>query len=633
MKVMGSPMNRRRWMLALGSATAACASRPGEFALISPADFEPARRKVEKHAWTRAVYTGILSSAEQATGRPLELPDRGGQWGSWYSCKRDGVPLVTLSATEHRCPTCGAVYRGYPYDEVVIARVHGQYATDVRQCGLAYGFIQDRAFARRAADILLAYAARYNSYPRHDQHGKNTLWGGRITAQTLNESQLLISFCMGYSLIRETLSAAERRRIEAGLLLPAAELIREHKMGVHNIQCWKNSGVGIAGFVLGNQDLVYDAIDDPERGFRAQIAKGVTDDGLWYEGSLGYHHYTMSALWQLAEAARHAGIDLYSDRYRSMFDAPLALAFPNGDAPGFNDGGGLNVVRYAPLYELAYARWKRPEYGHVAARGERNTTESLFYGVETLPVGPLIPEASALLASAGFAVLRAPGIAAAMRFGLHGGGHGHPDKLNLVTYGGGRQFGVDAGSINYGVPLYFEWYRTTIAHNTVCVDESPQARVDGRLQDWRAGSDGTTLEASAGPVYPGVDLRRTVTLHGRRLSDTFVCSSEAEHTYDWAFHAIGQLTCSLDLESLPGRLGVANGYQHIEQVRCGEASGDWWAQWVSGGARCVIEMKGEPGTVVYEGVAPGPDPRERIAMIVVRRRGRSTVFRAEHRFQ
>ena len=79
-------------------------------------------------------------------------------------------------------------------------------------------------------------------------------------------------------------------------------------MGIHNIQCWKNSAVGLAGFATGNQELIREAIDDPDRGFRAQIARGVTDDGLWFEGSLGYHRYTMDALWPLAEAARHAGI-------------------------------------------------------------------------------------------------------------------------------------------------------------------------------------------------------------------------------------------------------------------------------------------------------------------------------------
>src|SRR5437868_1502392 len=34
----------------------------------------------------------------------VELPDRGGQWPHWHSCRRDGVRLTTVSPTAHRCP-------------------------------------------------------------------------------------------------------------------------------------------------------------------------------------------------------------------------------------------------------------------------------------------------------------------------------------------------------------------------------------------------------------------------------------------------------------------------------------------------------------------------------------------------
>src|SRR5664279_4287763 len=119
-------------------------------------------------------------------------------------------------------------------------------------------------------------------------------------------------------------------------------------------------------------------------------------------------------------------------------------------------------------------------------------------------------------------MLRAPGAVAAMRFGMHGGGHGHPDKLNLVTWGGGRQWGLDPGSINYGVPLHKEWYRATIAHNTVAVDGKDQSNADGELEQW--GDNGLT--AKAGSAYPGVTLRRTLALDKKLLRDSFECNSE-----------------------------------------------------------------------------------------------------------
>lgn len=617
--------------ITLGLLLAAAVAAPSDsYLLIDKAGIEAARRKAEKHPWARAVLDELIAGAEKELREPVRLPERGGQWPHWYSCKKDGVALQTVSPTEHRCPACGTVYHGDPYDAVVLYRVHSRYARAVRDLGLAYRFTGREEFARRAREILEGYAARYRSYPRHNINGEDKTGGGRTMAQTLDESVWLIPIAWGYSLIRETMPEESRRRIETDLLLPAADVIREHKMGIHNIQCWKNSAVGLVGLVTGNQELVREAIDDPDRGFRAQIARGVTDDGLWWEGSLGYHRYTMQALWPLAEAARLAGADLYSDRYRALYDAPLALALPNGDPPGFNDSAGGNVAAAGPLYELAFARWAQPAYGRLLSHTRRDSLEALLYGPEEVPEGPMIPGESVLLKAAGYAVLRSQGTAVAVRFGMHGGGHGHPDKLNIVTFGAGRLFGLDPGSINYGVPLHREWYRSTIAHNTVSVDQTLQANRDGRLEKWEAGSGATTLVAAAENAYPGVLLRRSLTLRGNELSDRFDCSSDAEHTYDWAFHAPGKLTTSLELAPRAAPLGDASGYQHIDNIAEGRTDGDWWASWDSRTARLTLRVKGEPGTEIFTGTGPGKNPAERVPLLIIRRRAAKTVFDTVH---
>ena len=622
----------RSLCLVLGALLPAVSASAQTYLLVDQSELEEAKSKAGKYEWAASILATVLADAETALKTPVDLPDRGGQWGSWYSCKNDGIPLVTDSPTRHRCPKCGTVYTGYPYDEVVIARVHGEYANGARQCGLAYRLTGRKEFAVRAGQILKAYADRYHSYPRHDQHGRNIAWGGRVTAQTLNESQFLISMSWAYALVRDELETPVRRHIEKDLLRAAVNVILDHDMKIHNIQCWKNSAVAAAGFVLQDQDLIHDAIDNPEHGFRAQVAKGITDDGLWYEGSMGYHFYTMSALWTLVEAARHAGINLYSDRYRTLFDAPIGLAFPNGDTPLFNDNGRSNVKDRGDLYELAYARWKQPVYAHVIVAGKRASIQSLLYGEPVVDDGPIVPSESVLFRSAGVAMLRQQGTTAAMRFGLHGGGHGHRDKLNLLTFSGGQQFGVDPGSINYGVPLYFEWYRATGAHNTVTVDGAQQEAVDGEFEDWRTSPESTTLAARATRVYPGVELRRVVRLEARHITDAFTCSSASEHTYDWAFHSYGSFKSSLSFAPVKGGLGKTNGYQHIENPVHARTDQDWWAEWEINGVRSRIEMKGEPGTEVIQGVAPGPDPRERLALILVRRHAQSTIFRAIHKF-
>ena len=606
---------------------------PPAYLLISESELAEARRKADEHPRARQVLDDLLERAEEALGRPVELPARGGQWPHWYSCKRDGARLKTISPTEHRCPVCGTVYRGEPYDSVPLYHQHGQYSRAVRDLGLAYRLTGRAELARRAKEILLGYAARYRNYPLHDRFGEAKTGGGHVMAQTLDESVWLIPVVWGYSLVRETLSEEERRRVEEGLLRPAAGVIREHKLGIHNIQCWKNSAVGLVGFAVGDEELIREAIDDPQRGFRAQMARGVTSDGLWFEGSLGYHHYTMSALWPLAEAARLAEIDLYSDRYRALFDAPISLALPNGDSPGFNDNAGGNLSGYAPLYELAYARWGESRHGKVAAGGSRNSLEALLYGAARLPEGSVAPEASILLRDAGYAALRSPLVTAAVRFGMHGGGHGHPDKLNVVTYGAGRLAGLDPGSINYGVPLHQEWYKSTIAHNTVSVDGQIQKNEDGQLEEWRSEGGVTKFTGVADRVYDGVVLRRTLELDGAELRDRFECSSDGEHTYDWAFHAPGRISSSLALEAVAVPLGETNGYQHISSVRRAETGEDWWAEFDLGGAKLRLRVKGEPDTEVFTGEGPGRDPNDLVPVLIIRRKAARTVFEVTHRFE
>jgi len=609
-------------------AAALQAAPPATYLLINQQEIQAARAKAERFPWARTALDSMIANAGRALNKPLELPDRGGQWPHWYSCSRDGVRLTTVSATEHRCPKCGVVYRGDPYDAVVLYGVHSSYAQDVQNLGLTFRLTGRAEFARRAAQILLAYADKYAIYRLHNVNGEEKVGGGRVMAQTLDESVWLIPMAWGYSLVRETLDEAQRKHIERELLTAAAEVIRAHRMSIHNIQCWKNSAVGLVGFATGNRELVREAIDDPDRGFRAQMARGVTDDGLWYEGSLGYHHYTMQAIWPLLEAARHAGMDLYGERARSMFDAPLALALPDGNAPGFNDNGGGNVLNYGPLYELAFARWGKPEFAHLVSRTPRNTVQALLYGTEAAPEGPMIPTDSVLLRAAGFAMLRSGGMAVAVRFGQHGGGHGHPDKLNIVTYAAGHLFGLDPGSINYGVPLHKEWYRSTIAHNTVSVDQQLQKNADGRLEEWKSEAGETLLAATAGEAYPGVKLERRLRLKDGRLEDRFTCNSKDEHVYDWAFHAAGRFRSSLQFKPWDGAL-----YPHVESVAEAKTDGEWWAMWEADGAKYTLRMKAEPGTEVFTGVGPGKSPADRVPMIIARRRARSSVYEVVHQIQ
>ncbi|HVW83816.1 MAG TPA: heparinase II/III family protein [Bryobacteraceae bacterium] len=605
------------------------------YLLVTQSEIDAAKDKAARLPWAREAMSQLLRDAETALTAKVDVPSRGGQWGHWYVCKKDGVTLEPESPVRHRCPYCGTVYTGYPYDDVYLTRIHSANATAMRNMGLAFRITGRQEFAAKVRELLLGYSKQYGKYPHRDNLGNDSVNAGRVLSTTLDESTWTIPVAWGYSLIRDTLSDADRTHVVNELLYPLTDtIIGRSYARLPNIQCWKDSAIACVGFALGDKDLVAEALDHPVRGFHALMSRYVLPGGLWYEGSLGYQHYAMTALSTLAEAARHNGIDLYADdRYRSMFEAPLALAMQDGSTPGFNDNPGPAIAGFADLYEIGFARWHDPRYGRVAREGKRTTVTALLYGAPELPASnlPLIPSESILLKEAGYAVLRSPEVTAAVRFGLHGLGHGHPDKLNVVTSGFGATFGLDPGSINYGAPLHGEWYRSTIAHNTVCVDGQLQGNADGELVEWKAGAGGTKLKAAAMRVYDGVALTRSLELRGPEIADTFECASGSEHQYDWAFHARGTLTTSLGTQlSEEGIPEKQNGYQHIHGVHRAKTDESWWVRWEHDGCSLTLRVQGAPGTTVFTGEGPGRTADEKVAVVIVRRRAQATQFAVRH---
>src|SRR4030095_13531047 len=167
-----------------------------------------------------------------------------------------------------------------------------------------------------------------------------------------------------------------------------------------------NSAIGLVGLLLEDEQLVATAIDDPATGYRQQMEKGVLGDGMWTEGSSGYHFYTISGVLPLTEAARNCGRDLYGPKLQSMFDGPLALAMPDFVLPNFNDSGTVPLANEDDLYEIALARYQNHAYAPLLAKSDRRGRRALLYGATNLPSSAQVtPMASRNSPASGYAIL------------------------------------------------------------------------------------------------------------------------------------------------------------------------------------------------------------------------------------
>jgi len=605
--------------------------------LITAEQAKAVLASTENDANAKAVYDSLKARADGWLSKTPEFPDRGGQWWHWYSCKKCGARLQTKSPTEHVCPDCGAVYSGWPWDDVVLDRRHGALARAIRDLGLMYVFTGEDGYAAKAREILLGYADRYLKYPLHNINGEPKRGGGHVGPQTLDESTWLIPVVQGFDCIYDALSEEDIQQIADKMLLPAAEMIHDHQWGIHNICCWHASAYGLVGIALGDERLASDAVSGP-KGFRRQIAEGVTDDGFWYESAWGYHFYTMMALQPLAIAARNIGIDLYSERYKGMYDAPLRFMAPGGLLPAFNDSGRANALGGGDRYEISYARWGDARHLLPILNSRRNSLETLLFGVE-LGAEEDFRLGSTLFSAAGYAILRTGDVGRekagkhipenylALDYGPNGGGHGHPDKLGFVLYGKGALLAEDPGCIAYGNPAHGGWYRQTISHSTVVVDGKSQKPCTGTLQFFAPGDDVAMASARADDAYAGVRLRRTMALVGDRVIDVYLCESEEEATFDWAYHNRGAFDTGLPLAALD-QAPKGDGYEWAKEWRAASAGGDWGATWVQedGPGLVLAQAAGDVAREVLAAVGMGNPPKIKVPFVVSRTQGKQALY-------
>jgi oligo-alginate lyase len=206
-----------------------------------------------------------------------------------------------------------------------------------------------------------------------------------------------------------------------------------------------------------------------------------------------------------------------------------------------------------------------------------------------------------------------------MKYGPHGGGHGHPDKLNFVLYSRGQILGVDPGTANYGVPIQNEWYKSTLAHNTLTVDETNQAPAEGKSLAFIARPGVSASLAEAGNIYDDIKYRRAVALIGE---DTILvldmAQSDKERTFDFAYHNAGKWSAAPTGEAV--NLPNKPGYQHFQDA---VKTNFLPPIQVTDTLQTLINVASTPQGETLAGTGVGRNTSDRVPMIVQRVRGQN----------
>jgi oligo-alginate lyase len=603
------------------------ASGPHPRVFLTPNEAVRVRERSTRLGWAREIRERILDEAGDLLAEPLDVPRDGGQWIHWYTCKKDGGPLKPKSPERHVCSICGAVYTGWPYDQVYVTFRHQHWLSAVDVLGLAYLLDPKPAFAARVREILLEYASFYRDLPLHNIHNRKGSAKARLFAQTLDEAVMLCRIVRGYDFVYEApcFSTSDHGTIRTQLLMPMVKTIRANNRGMSNWQSWHNAAIGCTGFLLGDHELTDHAVNG-RSGFLFQMSRSVASTGMWYEQAPIYHFYALDAHIQLIEAAGRSGIPLADmPIVKKLFDAPIRQLYPDGTFPALQASERTSIRDQRRLYEVGYCRFGDARY--LSFLEPRDSVEALLWGMDDLPPPPAdLPRLISSNAPAeGIAVLRNParGLALFLDYGHGMSGHVQPAKLGITLYAFGEERLVDPGRFPYGNPLHKSWYRQTLAHNTVVVAEHSQWVTCGKLAGFAARDGWSVARARCENAYRGVVLDRTVAMNDNLVVDVFRCDANRTTTFDLPLHFRGELANLPQAEPV-APLARHGGYQHLRELERFKEPLRQFDVLAPHGRR--IHIRVLDLSTSYRALGFGDSPSEVVPLILRRQKGTDAVF-------
>lgn len=522
-----------------------------------------------KTDWGKVVLDSLQANINERRKHSLVVPVHEAGHGQSFFCPVHNVmfDFDWDSPKKHYCSYCDKYYDNERANWAWIAKVHNQNQDYLVALTYLYIATDKKEYANYIRDMLLDYADKYPNYKVHDKGmtTKDLNYSAKMYAQNLEESVWFSYVCRAYSVIKPILKKKEIEKIETQLFREGANLLLQ-RGGGGNWEVWNNSGLAALGVALNDDAIIDRAINDPKVGYHAMFKSHVNRDGWWSENSANYHFYPFRAMLLTADAVRCKDINLYDENLENMFLGPIYGIYSDMMLPSHNDGWyGVTLVDYVNLYETGYARYQNPMFLKVlqACYGIKNRfePEALLTNIAINNSGEELQLNSYVLAQAGFGVLRDGNKSVVLKYGTSQGGHGHPDKLSMTIHNGESEILPDLGTCAYGVPDYLRWYRRSLSHNTVVVDFKDQKLAPGELIHFEPNS----VEAFTTKVYPGVEMRRLVSLEGNIVKDRFVCTSDSIHNYDFVllFNEDPQIEGTFQ----SAELNESETYQQIKDVK------------------------------------------------------------------
>ena len=436
-----------------------------------------------------------------------DIPLEGGNWTHYFACSGGQKIEYKYPMPDHfSCKGTDEILTGEQYETTWVAYRHKEV---IRESGVksavAYFLTNETESGERARDILLHYADIYDGLPVQDKFGNKESAGGKLTRQSLDEAVLLIDLAWIQYLIQPMLTDEENMNITSGLILPMVETLEipanQNRGALSNWFSYHNAAIGMAAVSTNNLSMMEESLNQ-WNGLYHQLGNGFDEDGLWHEGSIAYHNYTLTAMAINIDAARYFDIELANYSWTTKSGSPmviyepfvshLTLIKPDGTFPRLNDdiqGTDLSSIR--DLLEFTNRNWpKKVPSSLLQQARDMNDFLSLRSSLWMVPINHSSTNLTSLnYESFGLSIIRHNDMYVLLDYGPHGGWHGHYDKLNIEVASGKTNLISDPGTVVYSLPSSRDWYRTSLAHSLPFIGFENQPETTGHLLNHNFSND------------------------------------------------------------------------------------------------------------------------------------------------
>lgn len=476
---------------------------PHPYILHTEAGWAGVKCKADQHDWAKVELTKLVSRAE-----------------NWQ------VPEALGAGAPH---AFGLFQRFDLHAAAVAWKLTGR--TDLRDKAVE--------LLRRFADPQTGYPATdspfHHIYASEEERLLGTPRGPKVCSGGLiHEGEFMFDVTACYDLLyeEEVWTEEDRARMEAAFRIfmdKADWMVRDGD--TNNIPSGGMAGALLCSMVLQDMERMKRFIDGPG-GYKDMVRTGVMDDGWYFEGASNYVLLFADMFARLAQAGEAWGLNLKGMQappsYRSdpmlapwslpaerpflgmsfrklgpvrrnvrsvkdVWDAMLPFIDDRGFLVGNNDSTDKDIGRF---YDLAYHLWRDPRYVSVIGRG---SSRDLVFGEGELPENTVEhDDGSAFADNVGLAVLRSQAsgrpkraqLQAVLKYGSHGGYHGHFDRAGLVSIRrhGRNAYGPLASWFGYDSFMFKMWVQASMSHNMVVVDQRMQEPAEARRVLFHQGS-------------------------------------------------------------------------------------------------------------------------------------------------